>query len=122
MNARYNFFSDNDFNRANPACTMGDMNPVFLEMLDEARELAMVPFILNSAYRTTEHEIRNGRDGTSSHTKGLAVDLKATGSRQRFRILEALLKVGFRRIGIGKGFIHVDMDKDKDFDVMWTYG
>lgn len=121
LSDRYQFFSENDFNRANPPCVMSDMNPVFLEMLDMAREKAMVPFIVNSAFRTVAHEKRQGRDGSSSHTKGAAVDLKATNSRTRFRIIQGLLKAGFTRIGVGEGFIHVDMDRDKDPDVMWTY-
>jgi hypothetical protein len=32
-----------------------NMNVVFLAKLDEARELAEIPFKINSAYRTKEH-------------------------------------------------------------------
>jgi len=32
-----------------------------------------------------------------------------------------LLEVGFTRIGIGNTFIHVDIDKDKSQNVIWTY-
>lgn len=117
----YRFFSHNDFYRAVPRCSMDDMSASFLSRLDQAREYARVPFIVNSAYRSVEHEKRQGRDGSSSHTKGIAVDLKATNSRTRYRILQGLLKAGFTRIGIGENFIHVDGDLDKDQDVIWHY-
>ena len=117
----YRFFSQTDFDRATPRCSIDDMSVRFMSRLDQAREYAGVPFIVNSAYRTVEHEKAKGRDGTSSHIKGIAVDLKATNSRTRYKILQGLLKVGFTRIGIGKNFIHVDEDEEKDQDVIWTY-
>jgi len=36
-------------------------------------------------------------------------------------MIEALLDADFTRIGIGKDFIHVDMDPNKEPNVMWTY-
>ncbi|MAO65053.1 MAG: peptidase M15 [Balneola sp.] len=118
---RYDYFSQNDFDTAIPVCKMSDMDEEFMEKLDLAREIARVPFIVNSAYRTVEYEKSKGRDGSSSHTKGLAVDLKCTLSRVRFRILHGLLQAGFTRIGVGKTFIHVDFDQDKDQQVVWDY-
>lgn len=98
-----------------------NMNEEFLQRLDEAREYAGIPFIINSAWRSEEDNKRVGGKPNSSHLKGLAVDIKATGSRQRGLILDALRSVGFSRIGIAKTFIHVDMDFDKDQDVTWLY-
>ena len=98
-----------------------NMNEEFLQRLDEAREYAGIPFIINSAWRSEEDNKRVGGKPTSSHLKGLAVDIKATSSRQRGLILDALRSVGFSRIGIAKTFIHVDMDFDKDQDVTWLY-
>ena len=99
------------------------MDKTFLHRLDVARYHSGVPYIVNSAFRTLEHEKSKGRDGSSSHTKGMAVDLKATNSRTRFKIIEGLLKAGFTRIGISedKGFIHVDSDPSKDPNVIWIY-
>lgn len=99
----------------------GNMNQDFLLRLDLARELAGIPFKINSAFRTVENELANGRDGTSSHTKGLAVDIAATNSIIRFKVMKSLLAVGFTRIGIRYDFIHVDMDLEKNQNVMWTY-
>lgn len=99
----------------------GNMNQDFLSKLDEARELAGIPFKINSAYRSPEHNAKIGGKPNSSHLRGLAVDISVTNSRQRFIVLEALIKVGFNRIGIANAFIHVDDDKEKSERVVWTY-
>ena len=96
------------------------MDVDFLAKLDKAREFAKVPFVINSAYRSPEHK-ESIKNPTSSHIKGLAVDIKATDSRTRYKVLNALMHVGFNRIGIADTFIHVDDDKDKSQQVIWTY-
>ena len=97
-----------------------NMNVDFLAKLDEAREYANIPFIINSAYRSPEHPL-SIKNPNSSHIKGLAVDISVKDSRTRFIILDALIKVGFNRIGIADTFIHVDLDIDKSNKVIWTY-
>jgi uncharacterized protein YcbK (DUF882 family) len=97
------------------------MDSNFLDKLDEAREYSNIPFLINSAYRTPEHNESVGGTSNSSHLKGLAVDIKATDSRTRFLILDALLAVGFSRIGVADSFIHVDLDFSKSQNVIWTY-
>lgn len=97
-----------------------NMDKKFLFVLDEAREFAGIPFIINSAYRSPDHP-ESIKNPTSSHIKGLAVDIKATDSVTRFKIVEALVSVGFTRIGIADTFIHVDLDFDKTQNVIWTY-
>ena len=97
-----------------------NMSKEFLFVLDEAREFAGIPFIINSAYRSPEHPL-SIKNPSSSHIKGLAVDIKATDSKTRFKIVKALIQVGFTRIGIADTFIHVDLDLDKTQNVIWTY-
>ena len=97
-----------------------NMNVDFLAKLDEAREYANIPFIINSAYRSPEHPL-SIKNPSSSHIKGLAVDISAKDSIDRFLILDALLAVGFSRIGVSDSFIHVDSDIDKAQNVVWTY-
>ena len=99
----------------------GNMSSEFLSKLDEAREIAQIPFVINSAWRSVEKNKEVGGKFNSSHLKGLAVDISVTNSRQRFVILESLIKVGFNRIGIADTFIHVDLDKEKSEKVIWTY-
>lgn len=119
----YTYFSNREFKNATPSCSIEDMDEDFMKRIDKARGISGIPFIINSAYRKVEYEKEQGRDGTSSHTKGIALDIKAEGSRQIFVILKALLEVGFTRIGISfdSNFIHVDGDKEKDQRVIWGY-
>ena len=115
------YFNQSDFDSCSPSCNISDVNGDLLSMLDSARELAGVPFIINSAYRSFTHELNQGRNGKSSHVKGLAVDIKSTDSLTRFKIISSLLSVGLNRIGIGKNFIHVDIDTNKSSNVIWHY-
>lgn len=92
-----------------------------LGRLNQARELAGIPIVLNSAYRCEKHNDSVGGSPTSSHLRGLAADVRITNNNQRFIIINALLKAGFTRLGIGKSFIHVDCDGSKAQNVIWTY-
>jgi len=102
------------------------MDEEFLNLLDRARDAAGVPFKITSGFRTPEYNIDLKKRGyavarNSSHLKGLAADIAVTSSANRLIILESLLFVGFRRVGIGKSFIHVDFDISKSQDVVWVY-
>ena len=110
---KYRYFKKKDFLNAVPSCSIDDMNLDFMTKLDCARHIAEIPFIINSAYRNLAWEKANGRTGTSSHTKGVAVDIKCNCSYERLIIVSALLDVGFKRIGIYDSFIHVDSDESK---------
>lgn len=112
-------FENKEF--ACPCCGRNEMNNEFKELLDKAREIAGVPFVINSGFRCPDHNKEIGGSETSSHLKGLAVDIHIAGSRMRYKIVEALLAVGLARVGIGDNFIHVDNDHEKDEKVIWTY-
>ena len=97
------------------------MDDEFLEMLDNARHMAGIPFIINSGYRTKAANRDAGGLKNSAHLDGFAADIRCNASRERMYIVGALLEAGFNRIGIGNGFIHVDNDPTKPEDVIWTY-
>jgi len=97
------------------------MDSDFLEMLDKARERAEVPFRITSGYRTKKHNKAVGGVENSSHTLGLAADISCEDSARRYLIIEALLYVGFNRIGIASTFIHVDLAIDRPQNLIWTY-
>lgn len=103
-----------------------NMDAVFLEMLDEARERANTAFKITSGYRTTAYNdslLNRGYKAskTSSHLKGLAADIYCVDAKKRWKIINALISVGFTRIGIASNFIHVDNDPDKPDNMTWTY-
>ena len=79
-------------------------------MIDRARDIAGIPFIINSGYHTVAHNTEVGGTVTSSHLTGCAADIAVRNSSQRFRIMAALIAVGFTRIGIGETFLHCDND------------
>jgi len=97
------------------------MDDEFLRMLDLARQIADIPFKINSGYRTEGHNQKVGGKKDSSHLIGKAADIAYKDSRQRWIIITALQDAGFNRLGIAKTFVHTDCDETKSPDVIWTY-
>ena len=102
------------------------MDAAFLQMLDDARGIAGIPFRITSGFRTPSHNAYVGgvqpslKSKGSSHLFGYAADIACNNSADREIILNSLIRAGFRRIGIANGFIHVDNDPDKNAAV-WLY-
>lgn len=115
------YFGEEDFSKATPPCKKSDMNKETLRKFNVAREESGIPFKVNSAFRTIEHEKKMGRTGTSSHTQGRAMDIAAVNGNAKYKIVTALLKAGFTRIGIANTFIHADDDPNKVSNVIFLY-
>jgi len=96
-----------------------EMDKDFIFKLDAAREIAQVPFQISSGYRTPSYNRSVGGVAESPHILGYAADIKVTSSQDRLKIIDALLKSGFVRIGIYKSHIHVDNDPDKPQDLIF---
>ena len=118
-----NFFKEAEFQRCVPSCSLQDMNQETMRKLDRAREIAGIPFVLTSAFRTVAHEKSKGREGTSAHTTGRAVDIRAASSRNRFLVVKGLMEAGFTRIGINvvQNFVHVDDSPNHEQNVLFPY-
>ena len=104
-----------------PCCHTNMMDIGFLYRLDDARHVSGVPFKINSGYRCLKHnhDIKGTRD--SSHLVGLAADIACNNSSDRYWMIDALLDVGFMRIGLRQDFIHVDHDLTKPQELFWVY-
>jgi hypothetical protein len=113
------YFNKDEF--ACACCGKVEIDELLATMLDGAREIAGVPFVITSGYRCEKHNAEVGGKVGSSHVKGMAVDIATPDSATRYAVLDGLLGAGFSRIGIGGGFIHADVDTDKEPDVVWTY-
>lgn len=98
-----------------------EMKKSTLDLLEKTREIADIPFIITSGYRTPEHNAKVGGVQGSSHTKGYAVDIKCSSSLNRYKVIKAALEAGFNRIGVSGSFIHLDNDPLKHPNVIWTY-
>lgn len=114
------FFTEADFQHCTPSCSIKDVDPILVQKLDIARVHFDKPIYLTSAYRTEDWEHKHGRPGTSSHCKGLAVDIRCMDLHDRLRLVRSLIFAGFCRIGIAETFIHVDIDSSK-LACLWLY-
>jgi zinc D-Ala-D-Ala carboxypeptidase len=126
FNLDFKYFKLSEFDSPDEPGSGSKMNYSFIEKLDYARGNAGVKFSINSGYRSKNwNEKVGGRVGVgklmSSHCKGLAADIHCNNSRDRALIVQSLLNVGITRLGIADTFIHCDVDKDKDQDVIWLY-
>lgn len=104
-------------------CGCGDdyMDITFVNRLQRMREIYGKPIKINSGFRCEAHNKAIGGSKTSSHLKGLAVDIGYSGSTDRYELILAALEAGFNRIGIAEDFIHIDMDRTKGQRVAWLY-
>lgn len=92
-----------------------------VDMLNKARGIAGIPFILTSTVRTPDENKKLGGVSDSAHLDDNAADISCIDSGSRWKILNALIQVGFKRIGIGETFIHADIDESKPQEVIWDY-
>jgi len=91
----------------------------FVDKLDRLRVKARIRVHINSGYRTNARNIAAGGIRNSAHCFGRAADIATPTSKEKFAVVKAAVKIGFRRIGVGKNFVHVDDDETKPQDVMW---
>ena len=74
-----------------PCCGRCEMDNDFLQRLDRARELAGVPFVINSGFRCAKHNKKIGGVPNSAHLRGLAADIAVPDSETRYKILYGLM-------------------------------
>jgi uncharacterized protein YcbK (DUF882 family) len=87
------------------------------DMFMVARRLFGEPIRITSACRCERHNRDIGSQPTSSHIKGLALDLQPVNNTDfnRQKLAFCLGKAGFDRIGFNTAsrFVHVDIDTEK---------
>lgn len=115
------YFTDGEFRKCIPSCSIDDMDSDFLDILDNIREDAGIPLKVNCAYRSVEWDKAKGRSGNSAHCSGVAVDVRCTNSANRHKIVKAAMDNGINRIGIADTFIHLDNSKTLPQGVIWLY-
>ena len=117
------YFSDSEF-KCGCGCGLGieSMQESTLELLENCRAFAGVPFIVTSSIRCVKHNNTVGGGDRSAHLTGHAVDIKAIDSNTRHKILNAAFRLKVPRIGIAKTFVHLDNSPYLAADVVWLYG
>ena len=58
-----------------PSCKVSDLHPALVDAVTLAQKMAGFQFTITSAFRSQDWERNHGRKGSSSHCKGLAVDV-----------------------------------------------
>ena len=104
-------------------CGMAHVSQSLIDRLNTVRILTDKPLILNSVCRCVEHNKNIKGSITSSHistddVESCAADISCKDAYYRFRLLQALFHVGFKRILVYETFIHVDLDLDKDQTIL----
>ena len=119
------YFREEEFHCHCGECEFPGMDQEFLYDLNNLREALGQPIIITSGYRCEKYNKKIGGSPTSSHLKGLAVDISCKDSIYRFCLIQTLFwnQVDFilDRIGIAKDFIHLDKDSSKQEDRIWVY-
>ena len=95
------------------------MNDLVLQKIDFMRLIMNQPIVINSAYRCAQYNRIVGGEKDSSHKKGLALDLRVLNNSHRLKLLHYAYMVGFRRFGLGKNHLHLDLDTKKPWGIMW---
>lgn len=115
------YFTLSEFDSPDEPGSGENMDEQLLEQLDLLREKLGFPLRINSGYRTEAHNKKVKGSLNSAHTRGLAVDIQAMSGRARFDIVVTALELGFKRIGVAKTFIHLDMDTSLPGQCIWSY-
>lgn len=77
------------------------------------------PLRFTSSFRDPKQNRLCGGSPTSSHLKGLAFDVICETSSDRFKLMQTLLGLQIKRIGVYNRFIHFDFDSSKVQNVIW---
>lgn len=99
------------------------LNPQFREFVERFLIYTFnkynISLTITSGYRTPEENRKAGGVPNSAHLKGLAIDVAFTQPREKYYIIRSAIEFGFKRIGIGSGHIHLDMDLSKPYPVIF---
>ena len=104
-----------------PCCGRNEMTRGFMLMLEKAREIAGIPFIITSGFRCEKHNKEVGGKPTSDHLSGEGADIKVVNSTARELIDSAAAKAGIRRRGIARTFIHLGNCYKNPHPALWLY-
>ena len=104
-----------------------DMNPEFIDKLNDLRLAFGKPMKITSGYRHTSHPIERKKQTPGADTTGQAADI-AVSREDAFHLLSLALTRGFTGIGIqqkGSGrFIHLDTlenSTERPRPTIWSY-
>ena len=104
-----------------PHCGANNIKQSFIDRLEEVRKVYGKPMYITSGYRCPAHNQAVGGVPESAHVDGVAADIGCSLAADRMRLVEIAIGEGFRRIGIAKTFIHLDISETLPQNVIWLY-
>ena len=107
-----------------PVCPHGSRGAISGELVGGLKYIESAigrALVYNSGYRCSICNKAAGGKDNSAHLRGFAVDIKCKTSQERYDLISTALRWGFKRIGIGKTIIHVDVDGSLPQKVAWVY-
>ena len=104
-----------------PCCGRCEMDKELIWKLDLLRELVDAPLIITSGFRCERHNKAVGGAPNSAHLRGKAADIACPDNLLRYKILKHAFYIGFPRIGIGKDYIHLDVDRSLPHPRVWVH-
>jgi hypothetical protein len=106
-------------------CDAPAPDPALLETLqaieDDVRLNGGEPPVITSGVRCRFWNQKQGGAARSGHLRSTEADIACLTNAQRWRIVGAAIRLGIRRIGIGKTFVHLGLPSDLPQGVIWTY-
>ena len=101
------------------------MDRKLIKLLKKLEKVTGYPVFeqITSGARTPIHNKKVGGVSNSAHLipKCKAVDIKTPTKTIRNTLVVAAKAIGFKRIGVGSTFIHLDIDESKLQNIAWGY-
>ena len=98
--------------------TVAELKTHLVDLLDQARGIAEIPFVITSGFRTVAENNAVGGVPDSAHLTGEAADIACSDSQSRLKVVSALLQVGFTRIEVCPLHVHADISVTLPQNVM----
>ena len=110
-------FTAGEYRQKNKPNEPWPVNMLLAEWLELLRDTAGGPIRITSGYRSPAYNRKIGGASKSKHMLGCAVDITCS-VMNTWALAQLAYKVGFRRIGISPGFVHLDTAEG---EAMWIY-
>lgn len=103
-----------------------EMDPAFMDAVQQLRTLYGQPLVISSAYRCRQHPVEARKTKPGAHSTGAALDIACSGAAA-VSVLRLAMTLPFTGIGVqqkGSGrFIHLDMAPAEQLPrpMIWSY-
>lgn len=107
-----------------PVCPHGSIDlidPMLVFALEKLEHEMKTELEFSSGYRCKTCNAAGGGAKNSAHLRGKAVDILADTSGERFWLVFNAIRLNFKRIGVGRNIVHLDVDYDIPQHVLWLY-